>query len=78
MTVHNADIAALFNRMADLLEIEAANPFRIRAYRRAASTIEDLPENVAQMVAEGRPLSDLPVSAKTLPARSPSSSRPAI
>ncbi|AWI62251.1 MULTISPECIES: DNA polymerase/3'-5' exonuclease PolX [Sinorhizobium] len=60
MTVHNADIAALFNRMADLLEIEAANPFRIRAYRRAASTIEDLPENVAQMMAEGRSLSDLP------------------
>lgn len=60
MTVHNADIAALLNRMADLLEIEAANPFRIRAYRRAAATIEDLPENVAAMVAEGRPLSDLP------------------
>lgn len=60
MAVHNVDIAALFNRMADLLEIEAANPFRIRAYRRAASTIEDLPEKVAQMVAEGGPLSDLP------------------
>lgn len=60
MTVHNADISALFNRMADLLEIEAANPFRIRAYRRAAATIDDLPESVARMVAEGRPLSDLP------------------
>lgn len=36
MTVHNADIAKLLNRLADLLEIEAANPFRIRAYRRAA------------------------------------------
>jgi DNA polymerase (family X) len=60
MTVHNADIAALFNRMADLLEIEAANPFRVRAYRSAALTIEDLPENVATMLAEGRPLTELP------------------
>lgn len=60
MGVHNADISALFNRTADLLEIEGANPFRIRAYRRAAATIDDLPENIAGMIAEGRPLSDLP------------------
>lgn len=60
MAVHNADIADLFNRMASLLEIEGANPFRIRAYRKAAQTIEDLPENVAAMVAAGRDLADLP------------------
>jgi DNA polymerase (family 10) len=60
MTVHNADIARLFNRMGDLLEIEGANPFRVRAYRRAASTIEDLPESAASMLAAGRDLSELP------------------
>ena len=60
MAVHNADIAAQFNRMADLLEIEGANPFRVRAYRRAAGTIEDLPESIAQMLAEGRKLDKLP------------------
>ena len=60
MTVHNADIAVLFNRMADLLEIENANPFRVRAYRRAAATIEDLPESAAKMLAEGKKLSELP------------------
>jgi DNA polymerase (family X) len=60
MTVRNADISALFNRMADLLEIEGANPFRIRAYRRAAATIDDLPESISGMIAENRPLSDLP------------------
>lgn len=60
MTVHNADIAVLFNRMADLLEIENANPFRVRAYRRAAATIEDLPESAAKMLAEGKKLSTLP------------------
>lgn len=60
MAVHNADIAAQFNLMADLLEIEDANPFRVRAYRRAAATIEDLPESVAKMLAAGRKLSELP------------------
>jgi DNA polymerase (family X) len=60
MTVHNADIAKLFNRLADLLEIEEANPFRVRAYRRAAETIEALPQNLAQMVAAGEDLSELP------------------
>lgn len=60
MTVHNADIASVFNRLADLLEIEGANPFRVRAYRRAAATIEDLPESAASIVASGRKLSDLP------------------
>lgn len=60
MPVHNADIARLFDHLADLLEIEGANPFRIRAYRRAAQTIEDLPESIAKMVAEGRDLSELP------------------
>lgn len=43
MAIHNADIAAQFRRTAELLEIEGANPFRVRAYRRAAATIEDLP-----------------------------------
>lgn len=37
MPVHNADIAAIFTEIADLLEIQGANPFRIRAYRRYTS-----------------------------------------
>lgn len=60
MTVHNADIAAQFYRIADLLEIEGANPFRVRAYRRAAATIEDLPTSVASMLSAGEDLDDLP------------------
>jgi DNA polymerase (family X) len=59
MTVHNADIADTFNRLADLLEIEDANPFRVRAYRRAASTVGDLPKSVAAMVAAGEDLTGL-------------------
>jgi DNA polymerase (family 10) len=60
MAVHNADIASLFNRLADLLEIEGANAFRIRAYRRAAQTIEDLPVGAAEMIARGEDLAELP------------------
>lgn len=36
--IYNADIAKQFNKLADLLEIEGANPFRIRAYRNAGIT----------------------------------------
>lgn len=60
MTVHNGEIAAIFEEMADLLEIEGANPFRVRAYRFAARTIRDLPGEVAEMVARGEDLTSLP------------------
>ena len=42
MPVHNEDIAAIFNELADLLEVEDANPFRVRAYRTAARTVRGL------------------------------------
>jgi len=45
----NQQIARIFNEMADLLEIKGENPFRIRAYRRAAQNIEGLPKDIAQM-----------------------------
>lgn len=44
MPVHNADIAAIFEEIADRLEIQGANPFRIRAYRNAARTLGELPQ----------------------------------
>ncbi len=42
----NQEIANIFNEIADLLEIKGDNPFRIRAYRRAAQNIEGLPKNI--------------------------------
>lgn len=66
MAVHNANIAEMLRRVADLLEIEGANPFRIRAYRRAALTVEDLPQSAAKMVAEGKTLVGLPGIGKDL------------
>jgi DNA polymerase (family 10) len=44
----NQEIARIFNDIADLLEIKGENPFRIRAYRRAAQNIEGLARNVAE------------------------------
>jgi DNA polymerase (family X) len=59
MPVHNTDIARIFDRLADLLEIEGANPFRVRAYRDAARIVGDLPQEVAGLIAAGRDLSEL-------------------
>ena len=59
MTVLNSEIAEKFNELADLLEIEEANPFRIRAYRNAARLIENLPHEAADLIAEGKDLSEL-------------------
>lgn len=60
MPIHNSDIARIFNRVADLLDIEGANQFRVRAYRDAAGTISRLSRSVANMVAAGEDLSELP------------------
>jgi hypothetical protein len=43
MPVTNAEIAAQLEKIADLLDIEGANQFRIRAYRRAARVVGELP-----------------------------------
>ncbi|MEJ2091099.1 MAG: DNA polymerase/3'-5' exonuclease PolX [Syntrophobacterales bacterium] len=59
MPVHNRDIAEIFNKVADLLEIEGANQFRVRAYRNAARTIGDLPQSAADLVEKGEDLSKL-------------------
>lgn len=69
MAIHNAEIAEAFNRLAELLEIQGANPFRIRAYRKAAQTVEGLPHSVASMVAEEADLSTLPGIGKDLAAK---------
>ncbi|MFZ5790204.1 MAG: DNA polymerase/3'-5' exonuclease PolX [Pseudomonadota bacterium] len=56
----NDEIAALFDEIADLLEIESANPFRVRAYRQAARTLRGLDRPAADLLAEGRDLTELP------------------
>lgn len=60
MKIHNADIAAQFNELADLLEIKDENPFRIRAYRNAARLIKNLSHEVADLVKHGEDLTVFP------------------
>ncbi|HEJ83600.1 MAG TPA: DNA polymerase/3'-5' exonuclease PolX, partial [Desulfobacteraceae bacterium] len=50
MPIQNSDVSDIFNKVADLLEIEDESPFRIRAYRNAARIIANLPQNVSDRI----------------------------
>src|SRR5689334_5381096 len=58
--ITNAQIADLLRRYAAVLALERADRFKLKAYRRAAETIESLSENVADLVAQDQDLTDLP------------------
>ncbi|WP_437203733.1 DNA polymerase/3'-5' exonuclease PolX [Planctomicrobium sp. SH664] len=59
--MNNREIAAVFEETADLLELQGANSFRVRAYRNAAQTVADLVEPIASLAESGAaPLTDLP------------------
>lgn len=55
---HNQQVAAIFRSIAERLATQRANPYRIRAYRKAADTIEALEEDIAD-VASRQALEDL-------------------
>jgi DNA polymerase (family 10) len=59
MPVYNSDVAEMFSKVADLLEIEGANQYRVRAYRTAARTIQTLSHSVADLVEQGEDLTEL-------------------
>jgi DNA polymerase (family 10) len=69
MPVHNADIAAVFEEIADLLEIENENPFRIRAYRNAARTMLELGDEAYTLVEKEDDLTQLSGIGKDLAAK---------
>lgn len=60
MPIHNQDIAEIFEKVADLLEIEGANPFRVRAYRNAARVVSGMSQSLADLAARGEDLTRLP------------------
>ena len=66
MPVQNAEIAAMFDQTADLLDIKGENQFRVRAYHRAARTIDGLPQSVRSMLSKGADLTELPGIGKDL------------
>lgn len=49
----NSDIARTFRRLADLLELRGENHFKVRSYRTAADTIEDVSEPLVEMLGKG-------------------------
>jgi DNA polymerase (family 10) len=66
--VDNPQIARVFEEVADVLEIQGSNPFRIRAYRNAVRTVEGQATPLRRMVEEGRPLTELPGIGKEMAA----------
>ncbi|MHC1579414.1 MAG: helix-hairpin-helix domain-containing protein, partial [Candidatus Alkanophagales archaeon] len=49
----NAEVAAVFDEIADILELKGDNPFKIRAYRNAARVIESLTQDVSELARRG-------------------------
>ena len=66
MAVHNVEVASAFDEVADLLELDEANPFRVRAYRNAARTLRGLDTEVAVLLKRHEELSELPGIGKDL------------
>ena len=66
--MENLDIARTLTLLGDLLEIQGANPFRIRAYRNAVNTVNGLSRPLAVMVQEGEDLTALPGIGKNVAA----------
>ena len=50
----NKEIAGLFDRIADALEIKGESGFRVVAYRKAARILDDMTEDVEAVAAEDR------------------------
>ncbi|MCA9133484.1 MAG: DNA polymerase/3'-5' exonuclease PolX, partial [Planctomycetales bacterium] len=65
--MNNADIAQIFDQMAELLELRGENAFRVRAYRNGAKAIAELDEPLAEILADGsRELKSVPGIGATL------------
>ena len=49
----NLEIADALDRLADLLQVERENPFKVRAFRRAARSVEGHPVAMETLIAGG-------------------------
>ena len=58
--MNNSQIAGVFEKIAGLLSLKDESTFTIRAYQRAARTIENLPTELSQMVKEESDLRQIP------------------
>ena len=60
MPIHNSDITDFLRKTADLLAIKGANEFRVRSYREAANSIENLTEDLSEKVENDENLTEIP------------------
>jgi len=56
----NSAVAKVFQDIADLLELKGENPFKIRAYQKAARAIEHYPKELRIMIEQGEELHSIP------------------
>jgi DNA polymerase (family X) len=66
----NEQLAALFEELADLLELSGENAFRIRAYRSGAAAIQGLPQRAEELIAQGFDLTSIDGIGATLAEKS--------
>lgn len=66
MVVTNEQLADIFEKMATLLEIKGDSVFKIRAYQRAARTIENLPVSLENSVRDKQDLKEIPGIGKAI------------
>jgi DNA polymerase (family 10) len=64
--MENKGIADIFTEIADILDIQGENPFRVRSYRNAARTIADMSQSVQALVKAGEKLEEVPGIGKSL------------
>ena len=64
--MENRSIADILTEIADILDIQGENPFRVRSYRNAARTIADMSQSVQALVKAGEKLEEIPGIGKSL------------
>jgi DNA polymerase (family 10) len=62
----NLELSAIFYKIADMLEEQEDNPYRIRAYRRAANNIKKYSQNIEQLARNNIDLTIIPYIGKHL------------
>lgn len=67
--MNNAQISSLFEEIADLLEVQQANPFRVRAYRNGARAVKSHPEQFSALIGSGDKITGIKGIGKDLAAK---------
>ncbi|MCE5326735.1 MAG: DNA polymerase/3'-5' exonuclease PolX [Planctomycetaceae bacterium] len=67
--MENALVADMFDEIADLLDLQEEDAFRIRSYRNAARTVRNLSQRLEDMAAEGKDFAELPNIGKSTAAK---------